>query len=76
LARLSPPQRLSSTMAAATLLNGGVMSVAGAMLAGWIWQRWGVRTVCFTTAMVALTAALFYLVKGPAIARAGAHSCQ
>jgi MFS transporter, PPP family, 3-phenylpropionic acid transporter len=66
LARLSPPQRLSSGMAAAALLNGGVMSVAGAMLAGCIWQRWGVRAVCFTTAAVALAAALFYVVKGPA----------
>lgn len=73
LARLSPPQRLSSAMAAATLLNGGVMSVAGALLAGWIWQRWGVRTVCFTTAAVALGAALFYAAKGPAPGRRGAE---
>jgi len=65
LARLSPPRRLSSAMAAAALLNGGVMSVAGAMLAGWIWQRWGVRTVCFATASVALVAAVFYAAKGP-----------
>lgn len=65
LARLLPPQRLSSGMAAATLLNGGVMSVAGAMLAGWIWQCWGVRTVCFATAAAALAAGLFYAMKGP-----------
>lgn len=65
LARLLPSQRLSSGMAAATLLNGGVMSVAGAMLAGWIWQCWGVRTVCFATATAALAAGAFYAIKGP-----------
>ena len=47
------------------LLLRGVMSVAGAMLAGWIWQCWGVRTVCFATAAAALAAGLFYAIKGP-----------
>jgi len=65
LARLLPPQRLSSGSAAATLLNGGVMSVAGSLLAGWIWQQWGVRAVCFATASVALSAGIFYLALGP-----------
>ncbi len=65
LARLLPPERLSSGSAAATLLNGGVMSVAGAMLSGFVWQHWGVRSVCFLTALVALVAALFYWNWGP-----------
>lgn len=65
LAKLLPSARLSSGSAAATLLNAGIMSVAGAMLAGWIWQRWGVRSVCFTTALVSLAASLFYGAMGP-----------
>jgi len=69
LARLLPSQRLSSGTAAASLLNGGVMSVVGSMLAGWIWQQWGVRAVCFTTSVVALAAGLFYLALGPSPSR-------
>lgn len=65
LARLLPPQRLSSGSAAAALLNGGVMSVVGALLSGWVWQRWGVRTVCILTSVVAFAAGSFYWALGP-----------
>jgi len=66
LARLLPARRLSSASAAATLLNGGVMSVVGSLAAGWIWQVWGVRSVCMATSFVALAAGVFYLALGPA----------
>lgn len=65
LARLLPPERISSGTTAAALLNGGVMSIAGSMLSGWVWELWGVRAVCFLTAAVAFAAGAFYLLLGP-----------
>jgi len=65
LARLLPADRLASGTAAAALVNGGVMSVAGAALSGWIWHWAGLRAVCWTTAAVALGGALFFWRWGP-----------
>ena len=66
LARMLPPGRISSGTTAATLLNAGVMSIAGSMISGWVWELWGVRTVCFLTAAIAFAAGTFYLLFGPA----------
>lgn len=65
LARLLPKRRIASGAAAAALVNGGVMSVAGSALAGWIWGVVGVRAVCETTAIVALGGAVFFWRFGP-----------
>ena len=65
LARMLPPDRLASGTAAATLVNGGIMSVAGSALSGWIWQCLGLRAVCWTTALVALAATAFFWKWGP-----------
>jgi hypothetical protein len=38
LARLLPAHLQTSGLAAASILNGGVAGMLGALLAGWIWQ--------------------------------------
>ena len=65
LARLLPADRLASGSAAAALVNGGIMSVAGSALSGWIWQMAGLRAVCWTTSGVAALALLYFWRYGP-----------
>jgi len=65
LARMVPPDRLASATAAAALLNGGVMSVAGSLLSGWIWKVFGLSAVCWTTAVVAAVGFVFFWRFGP-----------
>ena len=65
LARLLPTDRLASGTAAAALVNGGVMSVAGSALSGWIWQMAGLRAVCWTTSGVAALALVYFWRYGP-----------
>ena len=65
LARILPADRLASGTAAAALVNGGIMSVAGSGLSGWIWQAAGLRAACWVTSLVAALAALFFWKFGP-----------
>jgi len=65
LARLLPPERVSSGTALASALNGGVMSTLGTWLAGQIWTFWGLRAVYFATAAVSLAAFWFFLRHAP-----------
>ncbi|MBK9576347.1 MAG: MFS transporter [Fibrobacterota bacterium] len=65
LSRMLPPDRLASGTAAAALLNGGVMSVAGSFLSGWIWKWFGLVAVCWTTAFVAAAGFVFFWLYGP-----------
>jgi len=65
LARLLPPERLASGTALAALINGGIMSVAGSALSGWIWGASGLRAVCWTTSLVAALAMFVCWRYGP-----------
>jgi MFS family permease len=65
LARLLPADRLASGSAAAALVNGGIMSVAGSALSGWIWEMAGLRAVCWTTSGVAAVAMVYFWHFGP-----------
>lgn len=65
LARLLPPERVSSGTALASALNGGVMSTLGTWLAGQIWTVWGLRTVYFASAAIALVAFWCFLRLAP-----------
>lgn len=56
LARLLPPDRVSSGTTLASALNGGVMSILGTFIAGQIWQHMGLRAVYFATTVVSLVA--------------------
>lgn len=65
LSRMLPPDRLASGTAAAALWNGGVMSVAGSFLSGWIWRWFGLSAVCWTTAIVAAFGCAIFWIFGP-----------
>jgi MFS family permease len=75
LARLLPPERVSSGTALASALNGGVMSTMGTWLAGQIWTMWGLRAVYFTSAAIALAAFWFFLRFAPRPDGADAAAC-
>ena len=65
LAKLLPPDRVSSGTTLASALNGGVMSIVGTFLAGQIWFHFGLRMVYFVTAGVSLLALLVFWRLAP-----------
>jgi len=65
LARLLPPDRVSSGTALASALNGGVMTTLGTFFAGQIWTWWGLRSVYLVAAAISCGAFLFFLRHAP-----------